>query len=106
MCNGVPATGGRVKSGATPIGVERPAEEYERGPKDTAIAYPNEVLRVVATFDKPGQYIWHCHILHHEDHAMMRPLIVGNGDPDDPALQAQADRRINLYCDLQGNSNL
>ena len=102
MCNGVPATGGRVKSGATPIGVERPAEEYEKGPKDTAIAYPNEVLRVVAKYDKPGQYIWHCHILHHEDHAMMRPLIVGNGDPDDPALQAQADKRFELYCNLAG----
>jgi spore coat protein A len=102
MCNGQPATGGRVLQNATPIGVERPAEEYERGPKDTAIAYPNEVLRVVAKFDKPGQYIWHCHILHHEDHAMMRPLIVGNGDPDDPALQEQADRRFELYCNLAG----
>jgi spore coat protein A len=100
MCNGQPATGGRVRSGATPIGVERPAEDYERGPKDTVIAYPNEVTRVVAKFDKAGEYIWHCHILHHEDHAMMRPLIVGNGDPDDPALQKQADRRFELYCGL------
>ncbi|MEA2177775.1 MAG: spore coat protein manganese oxidase [Solirubrobacteraceae bacterium] len=100
MCNGQPATGGRLTSGAEPIGVERPAEEYERGPKDTVIAYPNEVTRVVARFDKPGEYIWHCHIIHHEDHSMMRPLIVGNGDEDDPALQAQADRRLKLYCGL------
>jgi hypothetical protein len=35
---------------------------------------------------------------------MMRPLIVGNGDPDDPALQAQADRRYNLYCNLSAPS--
>ncbi len=104
MCNGQPATGGRVRRGATPIGVERPAEEYERGPKDTVIAYPNEVTRVVARFDKPGEYIWHCHILHHEDHAMMRPLIVGNGNPDDPALQKQADRRFELYCGLTPES--
>jgi spore coat protein A len=101
MCNGLPATGARVTSGAEPIGVERPAEEYERGPKDTVIAYPNEVTRVVARFDKPGEYIWHCHILHHEDHSMMRPLIVGNGNEDDPALQTAADRRFNLYCNLQ-----
>jgi spore coat protein A, manganese oxidase len=100
MCNGQPATGARVIGGATPIGVERPAEEYERGPKDTVIAYPNEVTRVVAKFDKPGHYIWHCHILHHEDHAMMRPIEVGNGDPDDPALQQAADRRFELYCNL------
>jgi len=32
----------------------------------------------------------------------MRPLIVGNGDPDDPALQAQADKRFELYCNLAG----
>jgi hypothetical protein len=32
---------------------------------------------------------------------MMRPLIVGNGDENDPALQAAADRRFNLYCNLQ-----
>ena len=101
MCNGQTASGGRVTAGAEPIGVERPAEEYEKGPKDTFIAYPGEVTRVVARFDKAGQYIWHCHILHHEDHAMMRPIVVRNGDPDDPALQAQADKRFNLYCNLQ-----
>jgi spore coat protein A len=104
MCNGLTASGGRVVGGADPMGVQRPPEEYERGPKDTVIAYPNEVTRVVARFDKAGEYIWHCHILHHEDHAMMRPLIVGNGDPDDPALQAQADRRYNLYCNLSAPS--
>jgi hypothetical protein len=59
------------------------------------------VTRVVARFDQAGQYISRCHILHHEDHAMMRPIVVGNGDPDDPALQAQADKRFNLYCNLQ-----
>jgi hypothetical protein len=31
----------------------------------------------------------------------MRPLIVGNGNEDDPALQTAADRRFNLYCNLQ-----
>jgi spore coat protein A len=102
MCNGLTAGGGRAVAGAEPIGVERPPEDYERGPKDTVIAYPHEVTRVVARFDKPGDYIWRCHTLHREDHAMMRPLIVGNGDPDDPALQAQADRRFDLYCNLRG----
>ena len=28
--------------------------------------------RIVATFDKVGQWVWHCHILSHEDHEMMR----------------------------------
>jgi spore coat protein A len=49
---------------------------YEAGWKDTAIMYPGEVTRVIATFDKPGRYVWHCHILSHEDHEMMRPYYV------------------------------
>jgi FtsP/CotA-like multicopper oxidase with cupredoxin domain len=27
-------------------------------------------------FDRPGEYVWHCHILSHEDHEMMRPYRV------------------------------
>jgi spore coat protein A len=38
--------------------------------------YPGEVTRVIATFDLPGLYAWHCHILSHEDHEMMRPYFV------------------------------
>jgi spore coat protein A len=52
-----------------------PAEES--GWKDTVRANPGEVTRVVAKFDRPGRYVWHCHILSHEDHEMMRPYHVG-----------------------------
>jgi spore coat protein A len=38
---------------------------------------PGEVTRVIAKFDRPGRYVWHCHILSHEDHEMMRPYHVG-----------------------------
>jgi len=48
----------------------------ERGWKDTVIMYPGEVTRVIARFDLPGLYVWHCHILEHEDHEMMRPYRV------------------------------
>ena len=48
----------------------------EAGWKDTYIMYPGEVTRVIATFDLPGMYVWHCHILSHEDHEMMRPYFV------------------------------
>ena len=37
------------------------------------IAYPGEITRVKARFDRAGQYVWHCHIIEHEDNEMMRP---------------------------------
>jgi len=55
-------------------GAPQPAHANERGWKDTVIANPGEVTRVVATFDLPGLYVWHCHILEHEDHEMMRAV--------------------------------
>jgi spore coat protein A len=54
----------------------RPAERWERGAKDTVIAFPREITRVKARFDHPGLFVWHCHILEHEDNEMMRPLLV------------------------------
>jgi bilirubin oxidase len=54
-----------------------PPEAWERGFKDTAIAYPGTVTRLKATFDRPGQFVWHCHMLEHEDNEMMRPYHVG-----------------------------
>ena len=56
--------------------VARPPEANETGLKDTVIAYPDEVTRIRAHFDKPGLFVWHCHILEHEDHEMMRPFRV------------------------------
>jgi FtsP/CotA-like multicopper oxidase with cupredoxin domain len=59
------------------VGGSRPPEAWERGFKDTVIAYPGAVTRVQAKFDLPGRYVWHCHILEHEDNEMMRPIEVG-----------------------------
>jgi FtsP/CotA-like multicopper oxidase with cupredoxin domain len=67
---------------AVPPGPARPPEAWETGGKDTVIAYPGEITRLVATFDMNGQYVWHCHILDHEDHDMMRPMAIGR--PQDP----------------------
>jgi bilirubin oxidase len=64
----------REPFGAGPI---RPPERWETGYKDTVIAYPGQVTRVKATFDLAGQYVWHCHILEHEDNEMMRPYRIG-----------------------------
>ena len=49
----------------------------EAGLKDTVIAYPGQITRVKATFDIPGLFVWHCHIVDHEDNEMMRPFAVG-----------------------------
>jgi len=70
----------------TPIpDTKRPPEVWETGFKDTVIAYPGEVTRVQARFDTAGFYVWHCHIVEHEDNEMMRPYHIGPVPPDAPA---------------------
>jgi spore coat protein A, manganese oxidase len=59
-------------------------EPWETGFKDTVIAYPGQVTRVKATFDEPGQFVWHCHIVEHEDNEMMRPYRIGPEQPGQP----------------------
>ena len=65
-------------------GPPRPPEAWEEGLKDTVIAYPGEVTRLRATFNTPGQFVWHCHIVSHEDNEMMRPYRIGPADPNAP----------------------
>jgi spore coat protein A len=59
------------------LGRPRIPQAEERGRKDTAKMFPGEVTRVIAKFTRPGEYLYHCHILSHEDHEMMRPYYVG-----------------------------
>ena len=54
-----------------------PANTWETGWKDTVIANPDMITRIIAHFDLQGLYVWHCHILEHEDNEMMRPYRVG-----------------------------
>ncbi len=69
-----------VETGSTAT----PPEPWETGVKDTVIAYPGEVTRVRIHFGTPGQYVWHCHIVEHEDNEMMRPYRVGARQPGQP----------------------
>jgi FtsP/CotA-like multicopper oxidase with cupredoxin domain len=58
-------------------GSATPPQPWENGWKDTVIAYPDQVTRVQLRFDVGGQYVWHCHIVEHEDNEMMRPYRIG-----------------------------
>lgn len=60
-------------------------EPWETGRKDTVIAYPDQITRVKARFEREGLYVWHCHILEHEDNEMMRPYCVGHVSGPAPA---------------------
>jgi spore coat protein A len=53
-----------------------PAPLTEQGWKDTVVCPPGYVTRVVAKFENPGKYVYHCHILGHEEHDMMRWFLV------------------------------
>ena len=67
-----------------PESERHPCEPWETGAKDTVIAYPAQVTRIRAHFDNPGQFVWHCHIVEHEDNEMMRPYRIGPPQPDQP----------------------
>lgn len=75
----------------TYIGPARGPSPSERGWKETVQMHPGEVTTVIMRFDLPQglpfavpasprtgghEYVWHCHILEHEEHDMMRPLVV------------------------------
>ncbi len=74
---GDPPTLGGILTGIRLRGQPKAAGPEEAGPKDTAQMYPGEVTRIKVKFDREGRYVWHCHILSHEDHEMMRPYYVG-----------------------------
>ena len=74
-------------------GPPTPPDPNETGWKETVRMNPGEVTTVIMQFNLPQlpteemrnavsprtgghEYVWHCHILEHEEHDMMRPLVV------------------------------
>jgi spore coat protein A len=54
-----------------------PPEEHEAGWKDTVRVDSATVTRIIVPFEGyAGRYVWHCHLLEHEDNEMMRPYEV------------------------------
>lgn len=70
------------------IGPARPPARNEAGWKDTVLVYPGEVTRLIVPFGAQaapnlpfgnsftGRYVWHCHMIGHEDNEMMLPYEV------------------------------
>jgi FtsP/CotA-like multicopper oxidase with cupredoxin domain len=55
----------------------RDRDEVSRACRSTVRVNPNEVVDIVVRFAVfCGRYMYHCHILEHEDHDMMRPSVV------------------------------
>ena len=87
---------GKTQGGVNFTGPATPAEPNETGWKETVMMFPGTVTRIIMKFDVPqiltaggavvptplsprtggNEYVWHCHILEHEEHDMMRPLAV------------------------------
>ena len=64
------------------VGTQRPPAPNEAGWKDTAIVNPRDVLTIIARFEGyTGRYVFHCHMLEHEDNDMMRPFEVVSHSP-------------------------
>jgi spore coat protein A, manganese oxidase len=69
---------GKLKYTGPPV----PPEAYEAGWKDTVRADVLLVTRIIVRFEGyAGRYVWHCHVLEHEDNEMMRPYEVVTANP-------------------------
>jgi Putative multicopper oxidases len=77
--NGVP---GGIDPSDFVTGPTQPPDPTERGFKDTVKANPGQLTTIRAKFElpmgvmAPQSYVYHCHILEHEDNDMMRPFTV------------------------------
>jgi spore coat protein A, manganese oxidase len=64
------------------LGTPQPPDPNEAGWKDTVQAHSRMVTRIIVPFEGfTGRYVWHCHILEHEDNEMMRPYEVISARP-------------------------
>ncbi|MGW7542406.1 O-aminophenol oxidase PhsA [Streptomyces sp. NPDC054770] len=72
-----PAVGGTAKPIAYDAATRLPLAPNELGHKDVFRVPGGQVLRVMGKFDGAyGRFMYHCHLLEHEDMGMMRPFVV------------------------------
>lgn len=94
-----------INGEVSPIGSPVPPAPSESGWKDTVPVYPNQIVRVIAHFEGyPGLFPYHCHILEHEDHEMMRQFqVMIPGDINRDGIVDLLDLGILASYWLQGN---
>lgn len=107
-------------------GTPMPVNPNERGWKDVIVAYPGQVMTYMVRFaptDKklnslpqdlmfsfdpsvgPG-YVWHCHIVEHEDNDMMRPFEVVPSPYRTPATHFQGNDLTQNQLKSEGVNNI
>jgi spore coat protein A, manganese oxidase len=78
-----------------PTNAVLPIAEHDQGWEDTFVVNPRENVQILVKFEQfAGRYVWHCHVLEHEDHDMMRPMEVIVPEPSSLTLAGIA---IALY---------
>jgi spore coat protein A len=98
-----------VNGVVTPIGSPKAPSPNELGWKDTVRVDALEIVRVIATFDQfAGRFPYHCHILEHEDHEMMRQFEVACTAPaiapGTPSQSACAGQNAILAMGVSGDA--
>jgi spore coat protein A len=64
-----------------------PIAPQDQSWEDTFTVNPRENVKIIVRFDQfAGRFVWHCHVLEHEDHEMMRPFEVMAPEPTGAAL--------------------
>lgn len=74
--DGVVTAGANTAADDVVIGKDLALSPQDIGRQDTVTIAPGTMVRLLMSFDKAGEYVWHCHILSHEDNSMMRPYVV------------------------------
>jgi spore coat protein A len=93
-----------VNGNIIPGGSPQPPPAEENGWKDTVMVGPNQIARVIARFEGyKGKYPYHCHILEHEEHEMMRQfqtVLCGDAelDPTEACDQGAANGTPQSCC--------
>ena len=96
----------------------RAARANERGWKDTVRTNPGQVTRIRVRWTLPAgvaapqRYVFHCHILEHEDNSMMRPArarrlrTVRDARADCPGARRRGERPVPARCSAWRSSTL